>query len=143
MVGLSVFLSFVIMVSLDFIQKEKKRGWNPLPHLFFHCSFSHFSFLVDGRGKLLIWLCDHSWIFKLFSNADATSAHKIVILLVILGPLQNHRHRSYSTAGDSRHRQWHRYLKIQLCSFLFALCLWGFQSNLFSTTETLPFYFDF
>ena len=47
-------------------------------------------------------ICLQSWIFKSFSDAaaDATSAHKIVILWVILGPLQNHRHRSFSASGD-------------------------------------------
>ena len=35
-------------------------------------------------------------------TADAISAHKIiVILLKVLGPLQNHWHWSLSAAGDS------------------------------------------
>ena len=43
-----------------------------------------------------------TWIFKLRFHCQES--------------LEDHRHRSSSTAGKSRHRQWHRDLKTQLCA---------------------------
>ena len=45
------------------------------------------------------------WIFKWFNDAAADAGidatHKLVFLWVILGPLENHRHRSISEFSDS------------------------------------------
>ena len=55
----------------------------------------------------ITFLNQQSWIFK--SRCHCRSRES----------LEDHRHRSFSAAGDSRHRQWYRELKIQQRSMIF------------------------